>query len=78
MPRFHFDLREDDVFMRDDEGAELVDDKAAERQAIETAASVARDAFARGSAEKVLVEVRDHRAATLFKVAVLLKIERGD
>ncbi len=78
MPRFHFDLREDGVVVRDDEGAELTDDKAAERQAIETATSVARDAFANGSADSVLVEVRDGHREAVIKVAVTLTVERVD
>jgi len=76
MPRFHFDLYENGNVVRDEEGAELADEKAAEGRAIETATSVARDAFTRGSADKVLVEVRDHRPVATIKVAVTLKVER--
>ncbi len=76
MPRFHFDLREDGVLVKDDDGLELADEKAAEQQAIETATSVARDAFARGSADRVLIEVRNTQREPLIKVAVTLKVER--
>jgi hypothetical protein len=78
MPRFHFDLREDSMVLTDDEGTELADEKAAERRAIETATSVARDAFVEGSADTVLVEVRNQRADAFLKVAVTLKVEHDD
>ncbi len=78
MPRFHFDLRENGVVVKDDDGAELADEKAAERQAIETATSVARDAFIRGCTDKVLVEVRASDREPCIKVAVTLKVERVD
>ena len=78
MPRFHFDLREDGVLVKDDDGLELADEKAAEQQAIETATSVARDAFARGSAGEVLIEVRNMQREPFIKVVVTLKVERVD
>jgi uncharacterized protein DUF6894 len=78
MPRFHFDLREDGVFVKDDDGLELADEKAAEQQAIDTATSVARDAFGRGSADRVLIEVWNTHREPLMKVAVTLKVERVD
>jgi predicted methyltransferase MtxX (methanogen marker protein 4) len=62
----------------DDDGLELVDEKAAEQQAIETATSVARDAFTRGSADKVLVEVRNTHRQPFITVAVMLKVDRTD
>jgi hypothetical protein len=78
MPRFHFDLREDGVLVKDDDGLELADEKAAEQQAIETATSVARDVFARGSAGEVLIEVRNTHREPFIKVAVTLKVQRVD
>jgi hypothetical protein len=77
MPRFHFDLHEDGLVVRDEDGAELADEQAAVREAIETAASVARDAFASRTADQVLVEVRDGERGPLIKVAVILKVERA-
>ena len=76
MPRFHFDLREDGVVLRDEEGEELVDDRAAERQAIETASALARDSFPSRAADQVLVEVRRECSEPIITVVVALKVNR--
>jgi hypothetical protein len=48
MPRFFFDAREDDALTPDDEGMELPDLTAAEHEALEAAASIARDELLAG------------------------------
>jgi hypothetical protein len=53
MPRFHFHTVEDGRVITDEEGQELTERDAVRREAVETAASVARDAFMRGSASHV-------------------------
>jgi hypothetical protein len=57
MPRFFFDTREDDSFIPDDEGIELADLTAAEQEALEAAASIARDKLPAGEARSVTIEV---------------------
>lgn len=73
MPRFHFHLVEDGRVITDEEGQELTERDAVRREAVETAAS-ARDAFMRGSASQVIVDVR--KGDELFlKVSISLTVE---
>lgn len=74
MPRFHFDIRDDDRFTRDDEGKEFADVKAARKEAVETGASIARDVFMSGSADHVVVDVRDDHDP-LIKISITLNVE---
>ena len=74
MPRFHFHIIEDGRVITDEEGQELAARDAVRREAVETGASIARDAFIRGSASRVIVDVRngDQR---FFKVTISLTVE---
>jgi uncharacterized protein DUF6894 len=74
MPRFHFDISEDDHFIRDDEGQEFTDVGAARKEAVETGASIARDAFIAGSGDHVVINVRDDEAQ-LLKISITLDVE---
>jgi hypothetical protein len=58
MPRFYFHIVEDGRVITDEEGQELTERDAVRREAAETGASIARDAFIRGSASRVIVDVR--------------------
>jgi uncharacterized protein DUF6894 len=57
MPRYYFDIHDDQFSTIDDAGAELVGMEAAKAHAIRVAASVAQDIFPRGCHE-VAVAVR--------------------
>ena len=75
MPRFHFHVIEDGRVITDEEGQELPETEAVRREAVEAGASIARDAFIRGSATQVVVDVR--KGDELFlKVSISLLIER--
>ena len=76
MPRFHFDISEDNHFTRDDEGQEFADVKAARKEAVETGASLARDSFMTGSGDHVVINVREDGAPRL-KVSITLDIEEA-
>jgi hypothetical protein len=74
MPRFHFHIVEDGRVITDEKGEELTDRDAVRKEAVETGASIARDAFIRGSASRVIVEVR--KGDELFlKVSISLTVE---
>jgi hypothetical protein len=74
MPRFYFHIVEDDRVITDEEGQELTGRDAVRRQAVETGASIARDAFILGSASRVIVDVR--KGDELFlKVSISLTLE---
>jgi len=74
MPRFQFHIVEDGHVITDEEGQELFERDAVRREAVETGASIARDAFIRGSASRVIVDVRsgDQR---FLKVTISLTVE---
>ncbi len=74
MPRFHFDISEDSHFIQDDEGQEFADLKAARKEAVETGASIARDAFISGSADHVVIDVREDHAP-LLKISITMDVE---
>ena len=74
MPRFHFHIVEDGRVIIDEEGQEFTERDAVRREAVETSASIARDAFIRGSASQVIVDVP--KGDELFlKVSISLTVE---
>ena len=74
MPRFHFHIIEDGHVIEDEEGQELPETEAVRKEAVEAGASIARDAFIRGSATQVVVDVR--KGDELFlKVSISLTVE---
>ena len=76
MPRYHFDIREDGRSTRDDEGQVFANASAARHEAVEAGAEIARDAFAAGSADQVVVDVREDNTPIL-KISITLKIEES-
>ena len=73
MPRFHFHIVEDGRVITDEEGQELTERDAVRREAV-AGASVARDAFIRGSASRIIVDVRKGDEVFL-KVSISLTVE---
>jgi hypothetical protein len=59
MPRYFFDTRDGDLFMEDDEGAELPDVAAAKAVASVSLAELARDVTPTSERRVLIVEVRD-------------------
>jgi hypothetical protein len=74
MPRFHFHIIEDGHVIADEEGQELPETEVVRRKAVEAGASIARDAFIRGSASRVIVDVRSGDQQFL-KVTISLTVE---
>jgi hypothetical protein len=74
MPRFHFHIIEDGHVIADEEGQELPETEVVRREAVEAGASIARDAFIRGSASRVIVDVRSGDQQFL-KVTISLTVE---
>jgi hypothetical protein len=77
MPRFYFDLQDDDGLVIDDEGVEL-DVDAVQKEAAFTMADAVRDKL-RGSAttSEIAIQVRDDVGQILrFRVAIEMQIER--
>lgn len=78
MPRFYFDVRDEAMFIPDDEGQEFDSLEAAEREAAEAAAQIGRDRLPRGDARRVTVEVREEHRQPALSVTVSMEIRRVD
>ena len=74
MPRFHFDIRENGSFIPDEEGQEFAHGADVRKEAVETGASIARDAFMAGSACRIVVDVREN-GTPFMKVSITLDVE---
>jgi hypothetical protein len=74
MPRYHFHIRENGHLIRDEEGQEFADQQAVRKEAVETGASIARDAFISGSAKLIIVDVQKEER-TCLKVSISLSVE---
>jgi hypothetical protein len=74
MTRFHFDIHENGRLIPDEEGQEFADAAEVRKEAVETGASIARDAFIAGSARHVVVDVREDGTPVL-KVSITLDVE---
>jgi uncharacterized protein DUF6894 len=74
MPRYHFHIRENGRLIKDEEGQEFQDREAVRREAVETGASIARDAFMSGSAKLVVVDVQKEDRI-FMKVSISLSVE---
>ena len=62
MPRYYFDMMDDDGLLVDDEGVELSDLDAAQEEAARSLGDMVRDAtrnFKRGPIQQMGIEVRD-------------------
>jgi hypothetical protein len=73
MPRFYFDIREDDRLVSDDEGNDLPNIDAAEREAVLVATEIVSDKVKRGRIQKVIVEVRNEDGQRLLTSTVTLQ-----
>ena len=72
--RYHFHIAEDGLFIEDQEGQEFANHSDVREEAVEACISIARDAFMKGSARRVVVDVR-REDATVLKVVISLAIE---
>ena len=74
MPRFHFHIKENGRLIEDEEGQDFEDNNAVRREAVETGASIARDAFIRGGVKQVIIDVRQADVLVLT-VSISLVVE---
>jgi hypothetical protein len=72
--RYYFHIAEDGRFIEDEDGQEFSDEQAARKEAIEACASIARDAFVKGTVRRVELDVRNDNAPVL-KIVISLAIE---
>jgi hypothetical protein len=76
MPLFYFDVREGVRFIPDEDGLELPNLDAAEREAAEAAASIGRELLPEGTARSVTVEVRNQHGQRVITTTVTLAVDR--
>src|SRR4051812_21706362 len=74
MPRFYFDIRENGTFFEDEEGQELPDLSAAEREAAKAVADIGRDRLPEG--ESITIGVRDETGENLVDFTVSMTVTR--
>jgi hypothetical protein len=75
MPRYYFDVREGEKLTCDEEGEQLSDVSAAEREAVLCAAHLAKELLTSASLH-LAVEVRDERGEPVVRARVSLDVER--
>ena len=76
MPYFYFDVREGDLLLKDEEGLDLPDIAAAEHEAADTVAMLARELLPRSQFRPVSVEVRDSAGQQLAVVSCAIVSRR--
>lgn len=75
MPRYFFDIDDDQYSIQDIHGSDLPGPDAAKKEAIMVATSIARDIFPSGGGARVSVKVRDERDP-LFLATVVMNFEQ--
>jgi len=81
MPRYFFDVRDGEGFVKDDEGLELLDIAEAQIEAAETLADMARDLAVRAAdplGHPMAIEVRDGEGRPHFLVGFAFANKRSD
>ena len=76
MPKYYFDIREKGRFVPDEEGTDLPDMDAAEREAAELAASIGRDRLPSSESRAIIVEARNEHRQRVMTVTASLDIVR--
>ena len=75
MPRFFFDVRQDDGLTSDVEGEELSSLDAAVREAALAAIHLAKELLSI-SRSTLVIEVRDEQGRKILRATVMLQVER--
>ena len=76
MPKYYFDIRKKGRFVPDEEGTDLPDMDAAEREAAELAASIGRDRLPSSESRAIIVEARNEHRQRVMTVTASLDIVR--
>ncbi|TAI62687.1 DUF6894 family protein [Bradyrhizobium sp. 31Argb] len=79
MPRYYFDVRNDETIALDEEGLELLDIEAVQEEAARAFADMARDAVNQSAvstlAQRMAIEVRDN-AGPVLQVSFTFAVDR--
>jgi hypothetical protein len=75
MPRYFFDIEDGTTSMRDAEGSDLADLRAAQREAAETLVEMGRDVFRTRDSGTLSAAIRDDGDRILLTVSLTLSVE---
>jgi hypothetical protein len=76
MPRFLFDVLEEDRVTPDEVGIELESVEAAEREAIRRVTGIGAESLSKDRASEIEVQVKDHEGFLLLTVTVSVVVRR--
>jgi hypothetical protein len=76
MPRFHFNVRDEDRVTPDEIGVELENLEAAEREAIRRVTGIGADSLSKDRASEIEVQVKDNEGFLLLTVTVSVVVRR--
>jgi hypothetical protein len=76
MPRYYFDTRDNDNFLRDEEGLDMAGDDAARNEASRGLAEMARDVLPGSIKRQLAIEVRDAAKLPLMAARLVFEIAR--
>jgi hypothetical protein len=76
VPRFYFDIRDNDKLTRDEDGVELDGVDAARREAAQTVAQMGKDVLPGTVHWELAIEVRNDRPEPLLRAALVFDIQR--
>jgi hypothetical protein len=75
VPRFYFDVWEDETLAQDETGVEFPDFEAARAEALVTLPAIAQACLSRGDHKYLEIRVRDEAGQPLLRVSLALVIE---
>jgi hypothetical protein len=76
MPRFYFDVREEDGVTSDEVGVELESLEAAEREAIRMVIGIGHESLSKDRPSEIEVQVKDKEGFLLLTVTISVVVRR--
>jgi hypothetical protein len=76
MPRFYFDVREEDGVTSDEVGVELESLEAAERAAIRMVTGIGHESLSKDRSSEIEVQVKDNEGFLLLTVTISVVVRR--
>ena len=76
MPRFYFDVREEDGVTSDEVGVELESVEAAEREAIRMVTGIGHESLSKDRSSEIEMQVKDKEGFLLLTVTISVVVRR--
>ena len=76
MPRFYFDVREEDRVTPDEVGVELESLEAAEREAIRMVTGIGHESLSKDRSSEIEMQVKDKEGFLLLTVTISVVVRR--